>query len=213
MRLAVLSLKGGVGKTTTAVAVALAFAGDGARVLLLDCDDPQWSLMGWKDLADDAGDTWPATLRVQRWSSTLTRSALEAHDHVVFDLGPKRPEMARSVLRLCDTAVIPTAPRKADFAELGPALDLIAAAQTRQPLAFGVILTMVRLATRAGRQARGEVADELGLPVFDAVIPLAERYADMYGRVPARLGAYQDLAAELLMPATEDDEDETYARA
>jgi len=210
MRLAVLAMKGGVGKTTTAVLTALALAEDAASVLLVDCDDPQWSAMAWWNSAEDAGDVWPKAMTAERWSSALTRSVLDGYDHVVFDLGPKRPEMARSVLRLADTAVIPTAPRKADFSELGSALDLIAAVQSRQPLGFGVLLTMVRLSTRAGRSARTEVADELGLPVLDVVIPLAERYADMFGRVPTHLGAYRDLALELL---TDPDEETTDALA
>lgn len=203
VRLGVLAMKGGVGKTTTAVVTSLALAGEGGSVLLVDCDDPQWSAMAWREDAEQAGDPWPENLHTQRWSSQMTRSALAPYDHVVFDLGPKRPEMARSVLRLCDTAIVPTAPRKADFAELGPALDLIAAAQSRQDLGFGILLTFVRLSTRAGRSARAEVEDELELPVLDVVIPLAERYAEMFGRVPVQLGAYRDLVAELLAPAEE----------
>lgn len=203
MRCAFVSMKGGVGKTTSAVVTSFALASRGDFVLLVDCDDPQWGATGWREDAEDAGDEWPANLVTTKWSSRLTRSALDPYDHVVFDLGPKRPELTRTVLRFADTAVIPTAPRKADFRELGPALDLITAAQTRQPLAFALLLTFVRLSTRAGRTARQE-AEEAGLPVLDAVVPLAERYSDMFGRVPSHLGAYVDVAAELLTPAEED---------
>lgn len=199
-----LAMKGGVGKTTTAVGTAFALAERGDQVLLVDCDDPQWSATAWRHEAEQVGDTWPGNLVTEKWSSRLVRSALDPYDHVVFDLGPKRPEMARSVLRLCDTAVLPTPPRKADFAELGAALDLITAAQTRQELGFAILLTFVRLSTRAGRTARAEVEEELELPVMDVVIPLAERYSEMFGRVPAQLGAYRDLAVELSDSAHEE---------
>lgn len=212
VKLAVLALKGGVGKTTTSMATALTLASDGASVLLVDADEDQQSATAWRDLAVDAGEKWPATLDVRAWSSRLTGSVFDQYDHVVVDLGPKRRELARSVLRLVDTVVIPTPPRRADFSELYPAVELVKAAAERHPMSWGVLLTMLRRTTKAAREARAELLGALDLPVMVAEVGLAERYSDMFGQVPADVGEYRAVVAELLAGSpTEEGSDVTHA--
>jgi hypothetical protein len=60
----------------------------------------------------------------------------------------------------------------------------------------GVLLTRVRRNTVSARGVR-EVLAEVGYPVLDTEIPLAEQYAGSFGVLPTDLGAYNDLLTEL----------------
>jgi hypothetical protein len=66
----------------------------------------------------------------------------------------------------------------------------------RPDLQCAVLLTRVRRGTVSARSIR-EVLAEVGLPVFDTWIPLAEQYAGSFGIAPTDLGAYDDLIKEL----------------
>ena len=55
MIISTINLKGGVGKTTTAIALATAAVRDGKDVELYDCD-PQSSASLWAMMAEEAGD-------------------------------------------------------------------------------------------------------------------------------------------------------------
>jgi hypothetical protein len=57
-----------------------------------------------------------------------------------------------------------------------------------------VPLTKVRRGTRAGVR---EVLAEVGYPVLDTEIPLAETYAASFGITPTDLSPYADLITEL----------------
>lgn len=58
MIISTINLKGGVGKTTTAIALATAAVRDGKDVELYDCD-PQSSASLWAMMAEEAGDPLP----------------------------------------------------------------------------------------------------------------------------------------------------------
>ena len=61
---------------------------------------------------------------------------------------------------------------------------------------MGVLLTKVRRGTLSARSVR-DVLAEVGLPVMDTEIPLAEMYAGSFGIAPTDLGAYEELIREL----------------
>src|SRR6185437_12276733 len=60
MRLALVSSKGGTGKTTSAVSLAMVLH-RGGRTLAVDCD-PQGSLMNWSETAAEEGHSLPFTV-------------------------------------------------------------------------------------------------------------------------------------------------------
>ena len=58
MIVSLINLKGGVGKTTSCIALATAAARDGKEVVVLDAD-PQGSATFWADNAEDNGEELP----------------------------------------------------------------------------------------------------------------------------------------------------------
>ena len=95
--IAVCNLKGGVGKTTTAVNLGASLARNGKRVLLIDCD-PQCDLTTWLRAEPDKGG---ATLyQILRGQATVRAAAVPtrwANIHVVPS-SPKLHEIDRGAL-------------------------------------------------------------------------------------------------------------------
>lgn len=193
----VAALKGGVGKTTTAAHLLMAFARHG-QALGIDADG-QGSLIGWAEMADD----WPApvvsmpTGKIARDLPTVAGDA----SWVVIDTpnDPTRSQpVVASALQVSDAVVVPLTPSPMDFLRLRPTLDLIAAAQAARPQlrAWG-LLTRVRAGTRAGTEAIEALGDVGDLEVLHAVVPLRERIAQSVGE-PIPDPFYVAVADELL---------------
>lgn len=190
------ALKGGVGKTTTAVYLALALARLDGRVLLVDADPDQSSSYRW---ADAAGQEWPADVDVRHEPSRdlerRLRPLVSRYEHVVVDVGPKNAGLLRQALTVSDRLIVPAAPRPLDLTELVPTFNVAADVDEHHPILAAVLLVMTRR-TRSLAETREGLAG-LDLPVMDAQVPLRESYALAYGTVPRDLGAYIDVLDEI----------------
>ena len=172
--IAVVALKGGVGKTTTAVYLSLVLAAGGARVVLADADR-QASALRW---ADEAGGLGESVLTVGATTPETLRGLrdLAAGAEVIIDTPPGDLRLVRAALARADVALIPVRPTMLDLDRLGETLD-----EVRNAAVPGVILlTQVRSRTRSLAGARSAL-DELGLPLLDTVIPAREAIAASFG--------------------------------
>src|ERR1039457_5867684 len=106
MNLACVAYKGGVGKTTTAVAVAHVAAETGSPVLLVDAD-PQGSASGWSDRAQESGH--PLACAVIALPSPHLRARLDLLDPgryllTVVDCPPGSGSIVAGALAAADVA-------------------------------------------------------------------------------------------------------------
>ncbi len=108
MIVVVAALKGGVGKTTTAVYLA-ALAAKGRRTATLVDSDPQASAADWLDAAEDG--SFESVSLVEAPTERLLAKALAAvdpDDVAIVDTPPGHERLLAKALDLADVVVIPT---------------------------------------------------------------------------------------------------------
>lgn len=194
MILTVGNLKGGVGKSTSAVFLAAGLARTG-RTLLVDAD-PQGSILGW---SEDAGAAFPATVIAWPVRDLATRIGQVSGDysHVVVDTGPSQEQLLRQALSVTDQLLVPVAPSLMDVREIGRVLQLVEDLGAAHHVDVRVVLTRVRAGTASARDARQGLLEQ-GLPLLEAQVHLRESYAQAWGTSPASLGEYEQVLDELL---------------
>jgi chromosome partitioning protein len=196
MRLALVSTKGGTGKTTSAVSLAMVLHRLG-RTLAVDCD-PQGSLMSWSEAAADDGTSLPFTVVSLATRDVHVRLAdlADGYEHVVVDTPPGDLGIIRSAILAASIVLVPVSPTGLDLNRIRPTFETLSEIAVSHPVAVGVLLTKVRRGTRSARAARGILAEH-GYPAMRTEIPLAEHFAAAFGSVPSVLAEYWELLGEL----------------
>ncbi|CAL92960.1 ParA family partition ATPase [Azoarcus olearius] len=176
---ALLSQKGGSGKTTVAMQLAAGLALAGYRVVVADLD-PQESASRWADAAAPEAP-FPAPVMRLRGSAEDMRQALRAAanraDFVVFDCPPSidHPHTG-SALALCDLALVPVVPSPTDlWATRGMEKLILNQMATRAPLRAALLPNRVMRTALAADVL--EVLGDFSLPVLDAALTQRSAYA------------------------------------
>ena len=115
MKIAVTSLKGGVGKTTISTNLAVCFAQRGYKVCIVDTDSEQESGISW---SEQRPDNLASVAVVRVGEKTLIREvkAMEKNfDIVLLDGSPQLKELASATIAASDLVIIPISPSAYDF--------------------------------------------------------------------------------------------------
>lgn len=201
--------KGGAGKTTLAVNLAIAFAKQNQRVAILDTD-PQGSLGRWfmtrRELLGDPGldfataSAWGVGYECEKLSKT--------NDIVIIDTPPKVDSDLKPALREADLILVPVGSSHVDLWATDGVLDLA----VRVGKHCVIVLNRVKSGTRLADEVAA-AAGEISADVATASLGQRVVYAETLGQGRAALEAGKSaafaevtaLAAEVmaLLPAKE----------
>lgn len=179
MIVAVLNTKGGVGKTTMAVNLAVARAMAGRDVLAVD-GDRQGSLIS--ALANR--DTGPEIAAAHYSEGQILRQqvglAKNKYQDIVIDAGGRDNSALRAAIMLADLVLIPFQPRSFDVWALDDMAKLLEEARATRDIHAVAVLAMADTRGRDNAEAAGEVP--AGIEYLDAPICRRKAIADAAGR-------------------------------
>ncbi|SEB29163.1 ParA family protein [Rhodococcus koreensis] len=198
----VLNLKGGSSKTTSAAFIAHAMHESGLKVLAVDADGENESLLQWGSLGE-----WPFPvigMAVPNLHRQLPGIANGKYDAVVIDTPPMKEQrsIVLSAARLATHVVCPMAPTPIEYNRLPAVRQLlvdVADLRDGDAPAFAVLFTRT-VSNAASTEVYREMVAEDGDYVLKPTIGRLERYSQAFG-MPienALNSAYGDAVIELL---------------
>jgi len=138
MNVVVTNLKGGVGKTTTAVYLSAAAVATGYDPVLLIDTDRQASSAEWMDERPLEG----VTIVEAPSERTLARAMSRAEGLQIVDTPPGDERLVQSAINAADAVVVPTRAGGVEFSRVVVTLEMIPAKTPR-----GVVICAARLGT------------------------------------------------------------------
>jgi chromosome partitioning protein len=190
MIISTVNTKGGTGKSTTAIYLAIVYSIRGLRVLVLDLDK-QGSATDWADRALENGDPLPFPVHVTNMKRLPKYVGSSDYDVIIIDTPPGDSQVIDAALAVSDFVILPTQATGLDIARVWETLPVI---QDRIP--YGVLLTSVRLNTTLFRDAK-QAFDDNGVSRFNTVIPIRESVRDAFGWTPKKHDGYDDVVKEI----------------
>ena len=159
LTIALISQKGGVGKTTLAIHLATAYAALSKKTLLVDLD-PQTSAAEWKD-ARQAEHPYVMAVPSSRLEKTLETARENGADVVILDTAPHSEATALEAARAADLVLVPCQPSIMDLRAMRKTADILD--YLKKPT-FAVLNEVASQGTVADEAARA-IAAQFGMPV------------------------------------------------
>ena len=151
--LAIISQKGGAGKTTLAVNLAVAAEMADVPTVIIDLD-PQASAKTWHDLR---GKDAPVVVSAQasRMQEVIEIARSNGAELVIIDTAPHSESGALGAARAADLVLIPCRPAILDLKAIGTSGDLAALAKKEAVVVLNAVPHQGKLAEEAGEAVRG----------------------------------------------------------
>jgi len=123
MIISVLNTKGGVGKSTVAINLAVAWAAEGYDSLLIDTDEDGTSLAWYGRREDTSKKLTVVALPDSQALKKSIKPLLEKHDVIIIDGAPHLREMLIASAWISNLVIIPVKPSPNDIWKLEPMLE------------------------------------------------------------------------------------------
>jgi len=194
-KISLIGQKGGTGKTTVALGLAVAAFRAGKVVAVIDLD-PQASASNWKDRRTEDS---PAVVSAQssRLKQTLAAAEEMGAEVIIIDTAGRNDDSALNAARHADLVLIPTRTNIIELEALPAAVDVVRLAGN--PPAYVVLNGIHPTATKQATDARELVRKTFKLDCTPAFLCHRAAYADAMatGRTPQELDQDGKAAAEL----------------
>jgi chromosome partitioning protein len=193
--ISLLGQKGGTGKTTVALGLAVAAFRAGKIAAVIDLD-PQASAANWKDRRRE-NDPAVVSAQSSRLKQTLAAAEEIGAEIVIVDTAGRNDDSALNAARHADLVLIPTRTNIVELEALPAATDILRLAGS--PRAFVVLNGVHPAANRQAAEARELVQRTFGLPCAPVHLCHRSAYADAMtnGRTPQELDEDGKAAGEL----------------
>ncbi len=180
MMIAIANSKGGVGKSTLAVHLAVWAFDHGLQTAVIDCDK-QRSSSTW--LAEAEPKITIAVVDLPEECLSIGQDLLQSHDFVIGDGPAGLDDVSRTLLILADIAILPLTPSILDIRSVQQAAGILKYAQAinKGKPEGRIVLNKFRLHDNISKELR-IAAPRLGIKVCKSVI--------------RDLGAYRDAAQQ-----------------
>jgi chromosome partitioning protein len=192
MKIAIASLKGGSGKTTTAIGLASAAHSTDPPAVLIDAD-PQGTALLW---AEQARFEWLAISIPNRTIHTSIAKLREAAATVVVDTPPAQLGIVASAMKAADIVLIPVQPTGNDLTQIPETIALANDVAVLTGLRTALVLSRVIKRTIARTGTRATLEDQQ-LLVLNTEIPQSQAAALAFGGPIPNLALYTELLDEL----------------
>lgn len=146
-KLAILSQKGGAGKTTLALHLAVAAELDGKQTAVIDLD-PQCSASDWGDSRESESPV-VVSGQASRLNKMLAVAEDAEADLVIIDTAPHSENTSLQAARIADFILIPCRPAILDLRAIGYTVDLIKLAKTPAAIVLNAVPPQGNLAHEA----------------------------------------------------------------
>jgi chromosome partitioning protein len=199
MILTVGNTKGGVGKTTLAVNVAIARANAGLDVLLVDGDEQRTAMTFTELRAEHDGDPGYTAVALEGSAiRTQVRQLAPKYDDVVIDVGGRNTGSLRAALVVSDIVLIPMQPRSFDLWAVDQMAELVREARELNPtLQAALVINAADPQGTDNHDAAAALADVPGLMVLPVTIGRRKAFpnAASVGRAVIESGRDKDAKA------------------
>ncbi|MCK6615952.1 MAG: AAA family ATPase [Ignavibacteriaceae bacterium] len=178
MIISVLNLKGGSGKSTISTNLAVSFATDKKKVLLIDTD-PQATSIRWAgERPDDRAKVAVVAIPDAKALRKQVKEFIENYDFLILDGAPQLDLISTTSIAVSNIVLIPVSPSPYDvWATENIVQRVLTAKEINPALDAYFILNRDNPKTLLSKDT-SEALKELGLPIFQSKLNNRISYAD-----------------------------------